>query len=86
MIAALAVHGPDQSAVRDHAQAASLSPWAVRRMGVLELHPKVTFFVGDNGCGKSTLIEAIAIAAGFNPEGGSKSFRFAAHPTESSLE
>src|SRR5436305_3376573 len=59
---------------------------AVRRMGELALHPKVTFFVGDNGCGKSTLIEAIAIAAGFNPEGGSKSFRFATHPTESSLE
>src|SRR5436190_24013481 len=59
---------------------------AVRRMGVLDLHPKVTCFVGDNGCGKSTLIEAIAIAAGFNPEGGSKSFRFATHATESSLE
>src|SRR5439155_12338734 len=58
----------------------------VQRMGELALHPKVTFFVGDNGCGKSTLIEAIAIAAGFNPEGGSKSFRFATHPTESSLE
>ena len=59
---------------------------AVRRMGELALHPKVTFFVGDNGCGKSTLIEAIAIAAGFNPEGGSKSFRFSARPSESSLE
>ena len=31
----------------------------------------VTFFVGENGMGKSTLLEAIAISAGFNPEGGS---------------
>ena len=36
----------------------------------------VTFFVGENGTGKSTLIEAIAVAAGFNPEGGTKNFRF----------
>lgn len=41
--------------------------------------------VGDNGTGKSTLIEAIAVAAGFNAEGGSQSFRFATRPTESSL-
>jgi DNA-directed RNA polymerase subunit beta len=30
LLAALAVHGPDQSAVGDHAQAPSLSPWAGR--------------------------------------------------------
>lgn len=36
----------------------------------------VTFFVGENGMGKSTLIEAIAIKAGFNPEGGSRNFNF----------
>jgi predicted ATPase len=32
--------------------------------------------VGENGTGKSTLLEAIAIAFGFNPEGGTKNFRF----------
>ena len=41
----------------------------------LELHPKV-FFIGENGTGESTLVEAIALAAGFNAEGGSRNFRF----------
>jgi predicted ATPase len=51
----------------------------------LAFHSRVTYFVGENGTGKSTLIEAIAIAAGFNPEGGSKHFAFATRRTESSL-
>ena len=44
---------------------------AVRHLGTLELHRNVTFLVGENGTGKSTLLEAIAVALGFNPEGGS---------------
>jgi len=32
----------------------------------LELHPKATFFVDENGSGKSTMLEAIAIANGLN--------------------
>jgi len=58
---------------------------ALRGFEELELDAKVTFLVGDNGSGKSTLIEAIAIAAGFNPEGGSKNFRFATRSSESEL-
>lgn len=58
---------------------------AVRQLHSLELHPHVTFLVGENGSGKSTLIEAIAVAAGLNPEGGSKSFRFSTRHTESPL-
>ena len=42
----------------------------------LEFNNAVTFFVGENGTGKSTLIEAIAVAYGFNPEGGSRNFTF----------
>lgn len=53
--------------------------------GALDLDPGVTFLVGDNGTGKSTLVEALAVAAGFNAEGGSQSFRFATRATESSL-
>src|SRR5262245_35608517 len=51
----------------------------------LELHPNVTFLIGENGSGKSTLMEAIAVAAGFNAEGGSRNFRFATRPSESPL-
>lgn len=51
----------------------------------LELHPKVTFIIGENGSGKSTLLEAIAVAFGFNPEGGTKNFNFSTETTHSNL-
>ena len=40
--------------------------------------------VGENGLGKSTLLEAIAVMSGFNTEGGRKNFHFATR--ESHLE
>ena len=46
---------------------------------------QVTFLVGENGTGKSTLMEALAIKCGFNPEGGTKNFRFATNETHSEL-
>ena len=55
------------------------------RAGGLDLDPRLTFLVGDNGTGKSTLVEALTVAAGFNAEGGSQSFRFATRASESSL-
>jgi predicted ATPase len=57
----------------------------LRAAGRLELDPAVTFLIGDNGTGKSTLVEAIAVAAGFNPEGGSSNFRFSTRASESNL-
>lgn len=57
---------------------------AVRKLGMLRVHPKVTYFVGENGSGKSTIVEAIAVAMGLNAEGGSQNFRFATHSSESS--
>ena len=54
-------------------------------MGELELSRPVTFFIGENGTGKSTLLEAIAVAAGFNAEGGSRDFSFATRRTHSEL-
>lgn len=57
----------------------------IRNLNRLELDSSVTFFVGDNGTGKSTLIEAIAIAYGLNPEGGSRNMRFKTYDSHSSL-
>ena len=51
----------------------------------LEFRRPVTFIMGENGMGKSTLLEAIAVKAGFNPEGGSKNFRFATRASHSGL-
>jgi len=58
---------------------------AVKTLDILPLHPNVTFFVGENGTGKSTLLEAIAICWGFNPEGGTNNFRFSSHASHSDL-
>ena len=58
---------------------------AVRDLDVIELTEPVTFFAGENGFGKSTLLEAIAIAWGFNPEGGGANFRFETRRAHSDL-
>ena len=42
----------------------------------LEITSRVCFFVGENGTGKSTLLEAIAAHYGFGREGGSRNFAF----------
>ena len=57
----------------------------LEKMGSLNLEKPVTFFVGENGTGKSTLIEAIAVAMGFNGEGGSRDFFFSTQDTHSEL-
>ena len=58
---------------------------AIAGLGLLELHAPVTFLVGENGTGKSTLLEAVALALGFNPEGGSRNFSFSTRDTHSGL-
>jgi predicted ATPase len=58
---------------------------AIGSLRRLDLTSPVTFFVGENGSGKSTLLEAIAVAAGINPEGGSRHLRFSTAATESGL-
>ena len=57
----------------------------LEKEGGLEFSNPVTFLVGENGTGKSTLIEAIAVAYGFNAEGGSKNFSFSTKNTHSEL-
>jgi predicted ATPase len=56
---------------------------AIKNLSTLEFHPRVTFFVGENGTGKSTLLEAIAVAEGFNAEGGSRHAMFSTKDTHS---
>ncbi|MBO2945914.1 AAA family ATPase [Paenibacillus sp. F411] len=58
---------------------------AVSALEQLELHPRVTYIVGENGMGKSTMLEAIAVAMGFNAEGGTVNFSFATRETHSEL-
>lgn len=57
----------------------------VQNFHQLKLRRPVTFLIGENGIGKSTLIEAIAVAAGLNPEGGSHHFNFSTKTTHSRL-
>lgn len=58
---------------------------AVTERGGLCFHKPVTFLAGENGIGKSTLLEAIAVCWGFNPEGGTKNMRFSTKESHSSL-
>ena len=51
----------------------------------LNIPAGVTFLVGENGSGKSTIVEALAIAYGLNPEGGSRDAMHRTRATESPL-
>ena len=57
----------------------------LEKVKTLDFSVSVTFFVGENGTGKSTLLEAIAVAFGFNAEGGTKNFHFSTNQTHSEL-
>src|SRR5262245_36461465 len=59
---------------------------AIRNLNQLRFHPKVTFLIGENGTGKSTLLEALALSIGLNPEGGSRNFNFATRASHSDLD
>ncbi len=48
----------------------------IKNLKEIELPTQVTFFIGENGTGKSTILEAIAHQAGFGAEGGSKNIHF----------
>lgn len=44
----------------------------IRALGTLEIRSPVCFFAGENGTGKSTLLEAMALNFGFGTQGGGK--------------
>lgn len=58
---------------------------AIGELESLEFTKAVTFLVGENGSGKSTMLEAIAVAYGFNPEGGTKNYSFSTYDSHSEL-
>jgi predicted ATPase len=58
---------------------------SLKNFSKLDLHPQVTFFIGENGSGKSTMLEAIAVASGLNAEGGSRNMVFATRASHSEL-
>jgi predicted ATPase len=51
-------------------------PWLLPSLD-LQLSAPATFLVGENGTGKSTLLEAIAWAVGFGAQGGNRDQSFA---------
>jgi predicted ATPase len=58
---------------------------SIQSINQLNFNSNITFFVGENGTGKSTLLESIAVAYGFNPEGGNRNFNFSTLDTHSEL-
>ena len=50
---------------------------AIRDFVQMDFHRDVTFFVGENGSGKSTMLEALAVALGFGKDGGTRNVRIA---------
>lgn len=59
---------------------------ALKGFNRLAFKSNVTFFAGENGTGKSTLLEGIAVAYGYNPEGGTKNYHFSTYQDVSELE
>lgn len=76
---------PDESAPGDLERWPRTMP-AVQQLLAegLDLAP-VTVLVGENGSGKSTIVEAIAMAFGLSAEGGSTHARHSTRATESDL-
>lgn len=58
---------------------------ALQLRAPLALRSPVTFLVGENGTGKSTLLEALAVCCGLNPEGGGQNYRFSSYDSHSEL-
>jgi predicted ATPase len=47
----------------------------IRNLNELPFRSRICFFTGENGTGKSTLLEAIANHYGFGPEGGNRNLK-----------
>lgn len=58
----------------------------IKNFQKLAFHPNVTYIIGENGMGKSTLLEGLAVSLGFNPEGGTLNFNFSSYDSHSNLD
>ncbi len=58
---------------------------AVKNIENIQFKTPVTFVIGENGAGKSTVLEAIAAGMRLNPEGGNMNTKFSTSSTHSSL-
>jgi predicted ATPase len=58
---------------------------AIKDLDYLAFRKNITIFVGENGSGKSTMLEAIAVNYGFNPEGGTRNYSFSTYDSHSEL-
>ena len=57
----------------------------IKNIKEINFKKNVTFLIGENGAGKSSILEAIAIKYGLNPEGGSSNFNFSTYDSYSNL-
>ncbi|MED1916666.1 AAA family ATPase [Bacillus thuringiensis] len=58
---------------------------SLRKLKTIDLEASVTFFVGENGSGKSTMLEAVAYQCGFHTAGGSRNNYYDVDRSESCL-
>jgi predicted ATPase len=58
----------------------------IASLNSLEITSRICFFVGENGTGKSTLLEAIAAHYGFGREGGNRNISFESTPSVRSID
>jgi len=58
----------------------------IASLDALEITRRICFFVGEDGTGKSTRMEAIAAHYGFGREGGSRNFSFETTPSLRSID
>lgn len=73
---------------REHVTSFDRYPFSIpviKNFQKLTFRKPVTFLIGENGIGKSTFVEAFAVAAGLNPEGGTQNFNFSTHDSHSEL-
>lgn len=57
----------------------------IQHFDSLRLERPVSFLIGENGIGKSTFVEALAVSLGLNAEGGTENFHFQTMNTHSQL-